>query len=350
MSDAQQNRRFLDVIGRLGRMEDLAPQERRPTGPPMVGRRSRGAALTQALAQPLEEPPPTAFTLVKLVVVIFTLAVLAALALPLLAGPAFKDQQIQCLNNIKQLQIAWTSYAADNSGKLAQNTAGGSINWGGAQTGLEDGHSGTRPCQPSQPDASWVLGLATNVAPGLITHGLIYPYVGSQGVYKCPADVATTVLNGTTVLTAPVPTLRSYSMNSYMGGYLPTETGAHATEITNLATIGSFLPPASALTFLEENPVTINDGSWFQDIGALAFEPNGFWIDSPGHYHLNSGCMAFADGHCLTRKWTDSNVLANAPQNIYGAIGDPGARGNFNADPNSPDNAWVLPRCTVQAH
>jgi type II secretory pathway pseudopilin PulG len=329
MSDTRQNRWFFGVIGRFAGFEELAPQ-RRPTAPPMVGRRSRGAAFSQGVAQPAGEPQPAAFTLVELVAVIFTVAVLAALALPLLANPSLQTQQIQCLNNVKQLQIAWTCYAGDNNGKLALNWA---TDWGGSQTGLEATY------QPGQPAASWVLGCVTNPVPALISHGLIYPYLGSIAPYKCPADSKMTPIG--------VPTLRTYSMNSYMGGYLSTESGVTATEFTKLATIGSFLPPATALTFIEENPATINDGSWFEDIGALAFEPNGFWIDSPGHYHLNSGCMAFADGHCQTRKWTDKYVLANSPINLSGAIGDPNARGNFNADPNSPDNAWVLPRCTV---
>jgi type II secretory pathway pseudopilin PulG len=296
---------------------------------PVVIGVSRGAALTQGLAQPVEESEATAFTLVELVAVIFTLAVLAALALPLLASPSVKDQQTQCLNNVKQLQMAWTSYAGDDNGKLALNTA---TDWGGSQTGLEAEY------QPGQAEASWVLGCATNPVADLITHGLIYPYVGSIAPYKCPADLKT--------CPSGVPTLRSYSINGYMGGYWPPESAVKATEFTNLGTIASHFPPAMALVVIEENLVTINDGSWVQDVGALALEPNGYWIDSPAHHHLNACSMCFADGHCLMRKWTDKWVLADTPQD---SPIDGDAVGRFYADPNSPDNAWVLPRCTVVA-
>ena len=198
-----------------------------------------------------------------------------------------------------------------------------------------------KPCQPGQPDASWVLGTANNPAVALITHGLLYPYVGNYEVYKCPADMTMT----SAIYGIPVPTLRSYCLNIYMSGYWQTETRVTATEFTDLATMT--LPPAMALTFVEENPLYIMDGAWLQDIGALTNEPLGFWVSSPGHSHLNSGCMAFADGHCLMRKWTDKWILADTPQ---GSPIDGNTIGRYYADTNSPDNAWVLPRCTVLAH
>jgi type II secretory pathway pseudopilin PulG len=305
---------------------------------PESGRSSSFALPSYEISKPTAHP--AAFTIVELLAVIFTLAILAALALPLLAGPTVKDQQIQCLNNVKQLQIAWTCYANDNNGLLAQNLCGASPNWGNPQTGFEV------QCQPGQPDASWVLGFANNVAPGLLTHGLIYPYMGNMSAYKCPADTSTTTTSNTVTLPAPVPTLRTYSLNVYMGGYWPTESGVTPTEFTKLATMA--LPPAMALTFVEENPLYINDGAWVQDIGALAVEPNGYWVDSPAHSHLNSGCLAFADGHCLMRKWTDKWVLANTPQ--FPPIDDSSGKGQFLADPTSPDNAWILPRCTIAQH
>ena len=58
------------------------------------------------------------FTLVELLVVIAIIALLAALLLPVLSRAEAKSWQVSCLNNQRQLGLAWCVYKDDNHGVL----------------------------------------------------------------------------------------------------------------------------------------------------------------------------------------------------------------------------------------
>ena len=210
------------------------------------------------------------FTLIELLVVIAIIAILAALLFPVLSEGKEKANRTFCLNNQKQLDVAWQMYADESGGILASN--GVDFNEAGAV---------------ESPTNSWVTGnagLDTNIT--TITDGSLYPYIKNIQCYRCPLDTSR-VLGMTTLI------LRTYSLSCFMSG----PDGDSEFGIKPLHQTSQIKRPSQSLTFIDEDDSTIDDGHF------LYPATGNEWMNVPAWRHANGDTLAFADGHMEYWKW-----------------------------------------------
>jgi prepilin-type N-terminal cleavage/methylation domain-containing protein/prepilin-type processing-associated H-X9-DG protein len=258
--------------------------------------KNRQSRNSGAQVVPATSFPRPGFTLIELLVVIAIIAILAAMLLPALARAKAKAQGIQCLNNTRQLMIAWRLYSDDNTDKVPNNfgvtetqttiSAGTFVNW-------------VNNVMDWTPSDQW-----GNFNPNYVRNGVLAKYLaGNLGVYKCPADVYLSPQQRAAGVKARA---RSLSMNAFFGAYNEKPRDTWSRGVNNFFTgyvqwlkLSQVPRPAQYFVTLDEHPDSINDGYFLNN--PTGMQP--YWGDTPASYHAGAGGISFADGHSEIHKW-----------------------------------------------
>lgn len=212
------------------------------------------------------------FTLIELLVVIAIIAILMAILMPVLGRAREQGKRAVCLNNLRQLTLAWILYADDYDGKLVNSDVG---------------YPGVPPV-----DTWWVHwpGPVTQSADTFtmkewhtaIKKGQLWPYCKNVKLYRCP--------------NAPKQYGLTYAIVDSMNGYCGWLDYSNYDDL-KITNINQIRRAAERIVFLDESPPS--PGTWGIKYNTEA------WFDAPPKLHGKGTTFSFADGHSEFWKWRD---------------------------------------------
>ncbi len=235
------------------------------------------------------------FTLIELLVVIAIVAILMAILMPTLKRAKEQGRRAACLNNLKQLQLAWSIYADENDSKIVNGEAYGGGD-GTAPVPTSGIHVGERWWTGDDVGDFWAgISPAEEVQKRAIRAGALFPYCKNEKLYRCP-----TGMRGEMRTYTIVDSMNGLARTGTFTGNVGVRAGRTVLWVKKTAEI-SVPGPAYRIVFLDEGRIT-------PDSYATHYNTETWW-DPPFVRHADGTNVSFADGHVDYWKYEGKKTL-----------------------------------------
>jgi type II secretory pathway pseudopilin PulG len=227
--------------------------------------------------------------------VIAVIAILLAILIPSLRTARERGQRTVCLNNLRQLTLAWTVYADEHQGKLVSGFA---FAWRGSGMRRLEGWAGLAFSFPPSRGA-----LFRNPA-----KGPLWPYLRDIDIYRCPRGraghtvtyAAVAAANGAEVEGTCVPGTPWDFQDLTVPGQRIGSTMLRLTRLTDIISPG----PAARAVFIDMGQIPVDSGFYVHYL-----YPKWKFSSGPPIHHGAGVTLSMADGHAEYWRWRGSETV-----------------------------------------